>query len=113
MFLFPILIASSRHFNHQLAIGNWQSGITSLFFRECHLLNIKKVKFNWCRATKDSHRNLQGGLVVVNFLDLTGKALERTRLDSNSFSRSVRELRLWFFSGLSNVVNNLIDFLWG
>ena len=82
----------------------------SLFFRKRNLLNIKKIQFNRRRASEDRDGHLQRGFLFVNFLNLAGEALERTRFNAHCFARRVRELRLRLLFSRGLLISDLIHF---
>src|SRR5262249_30639675 len=62
------------------------------------------------RSPEDRYRDLQRGFVFVNFFNLAGETLERTRLDANGLARGVRKLRLGLLFGRGLLIQDLVYF---
>src|SRR5439155_2282471 len=83
----------------------------SFLFSEGNFFHIEEVQLYRRRTSKDCHRNLERGLLLVNVFYLARETLERTRFDAHRLSTGVGKLGLRLLGRLGHVVHNLIDFL--
>src|ERR1043165_4689627 len=89
--------------------AGWQPAFRLLLFRKGDLFHLEEAQFVRRRAAKDRNRDLENGLVLVDLLDLTGKAGERARLDADDLADLIGKLRFRLLGRDLDVMDDLVD----